>query len=92
MGNTAKRKISVTLPDLLLEEVDTLASSLNRSRSEIITQMLRQYLRERKSVELKEQLKKGYLEMGDLNLTIAENSLLSDENTCEIYEQFLENC
>lgn len=92
MENSAKRKISVTLPDLLLEEVDTLASSLNRSRSEIIAQMLRQYLREKKSVELKEQLKKGYLEMGELNLTIAENSLLSDEYTCEIYEQFLENC
>ena len=91
MENSAKRKISVTLPDLLLDEIDTLASSLNRSRSELITTVLTQYLRERKSVELEEQLKKGYLEMGNINLNIAENSLLSDESAYEIYEEFLEN-
>ena len=89
MKSSEKRKISVTLPDLLLEEVDTLASSLNRSRSELITMALKKYLNEKKSVEIKEQLKKGYLEMGDINLSIAENSLLSDESAYEIYEEFL---
>ncbi len=91
MENQAKRKVSVTLPDLLLEEVDTLASSLNRSRSEIIAIVLKQYLKERKSVELKEHLKKGYLEMSEINLNIAENSLLSDECAYEIYEEYLES-
>ena len=91
MENQAKRKISVTLPDLLLEEVDGLASSLNRSRSELIAAALKQYLKERKSIELKEQLKKGYFEMGDINLSIAENSLLSDECAYKIYEEYLES-
>ena len=91
MENQAKRKISVTLPDLLLEEVDDLASSLNRSRSELIAAALKQYLKERKSIELKEQLKKGYFEMGDINLSIAENSLLSDECAYKIYEEYLES-
>ena len=91
MENPAKRKISVTLPDLLLEEVDTLASSLNRSRSELIAAVLSQYLKERKSIELKEHLKKGYLEMSDINLNIAEKSLLSDECAYEIYEKYLES-
>lgn len=91
MESQAKRKISVTLPDLLLEEVDTLASSLNRSRSEIIAIVLNQYLKERKSVELKERLKKGYLEMSEINLNIAQNSLLSDECAYEIYEEYLES-
>ena len=89
MNNSAKCKISVTLPDLLLEELDTMASSLNRSRSEVVTLALKQYLNEKKSVELKEQLKKGYLEMGDINLNLAEKSLLSDERAYEIYEEFL---
>ena len=89
MESSAKRKISVILPDLLLDEIDTLASSLNRSRSELISSVLKQYLKERKSVELEEQLKKGYLEMGDINLDIAENSLLSDESAYEIYEEYL---
>ena len=89
MKSSEKRKISVTLPDLLLDEVDTLASSLNRSRSELITMALKKYLNEKKSVEIKEQLKKGYLEMGDINTSIAEDSLLSDESAYEIYEEFL---
>ena len=90
MKSSAKRKISVTLPDLLLEEVNVLASSLNRSRSELIRAALIQYLRDKKKTELKEQLKKGYLEMGDINISIAENSLLSDESAYEIYEEFLD--
>ena len=34
-------------------------------------------------------MKKGYLEMSEINLDLAEESLLSDENACEIYEKFL---
>ena len=34
-------------------------------------------------------MKKGYLEMGRINLSLAEDSLLSDESACEIYEEFL---
>ncbi len=89
MKSTAQRKISVTLPDLLVTEVDALASSFNRSRSELIALAVKRYIGETRKIELKEQLKKGYLEMGDINLSIAENSLLSDESAYEIYEEFL---
>ena len=89
MKGTAQKKISVTLPDLLVTEVDILASSFNRSRSELIALALKRYISETRKIELKEQLKKGYLEMGDINLSIAENSLLSDESAYEIYEEFL---
>ena len=89
MKNEARRKISVTLPDLLVTELDTLASSFNRSRSEFVALAVRRYINETRKTELKEQLKKGYLEMGELNLSIAEDSLLSDERACEIYEEFL---
>ena len=89
MKGTAQRKISVTLPDLLVTEVDALASSFNRSRSELIALAVKRYISETRKIELKEQLKKGYLEMGDINLSIAQNSLLSDESAYEIYEEFL---
>ena len=89
MKSTAQRKISVTLPDLLVTEVDALASSFNRSRSELIALAVKRYISETRKIELKEQLKKGYLEMGDINLSIAESSLLSDESAYEIYEEFL---
>ena len=89
MKSTARRKISVTLPDLLVTEVDALASSFNRSRSELIALAVKRYVSETRKIELNEQMKKGYLEMGDINLSIAENSLLSDESAYKIYEEFL---
>ena len=92
MNSTAKRKISVTLPDFLVEEADRIASSLNRSRSEIIALAIDKYVKETRKIELKEQMKKGYLDMGRINLSLAEDSLLSDESACEIYEDFLSEC
>jgi len=89
MKSSAQRKISVTLPDFLVEETDRIASSLNRSRSELIALAVSSYIRESKRIESKEQMKKGYLEMGRINLSLAEESLLSDESACEIYEEFL---
>ena len=83
------RTISVALPDLLVKEIDEIALTRNRSRSEIMALAVKQYVDERKKIELKEQMKKGYLEMSKINLDLAEESLLSDENACEIYEKFL---
>lgn len=57
--------------------------------SEILKTALKRCTSERKKVEIKEQMKKGYIEMGDINLEIAEKSLLSDESAYEIYEDFL---
>ena len=89
MEEKAQRKISVTLPDCLVEETDRIASSLNRSRSEFIALAVENFIKENRKIELKEQMKKGYLEMGKINLAFAEDSLLSDESACEIYEEFL---
>ena len=89
MEEKAQREISVTLPDFLVEETDTIASSLNRSRSEFIALAVKNYINEYKKIEKKEQMKKGYLEMGKINLSLAESALLSDESACKIYEDFL---
>lgn len=89
MKNTQQSEISVTLPDLLVEEMDSLASSLNRSRSEFISLAVKKYIEETRKIELKEQMKKGYLEMGEINLELAQDSLLSDESACVICEKFL---
>lgn len=89
MKNTAQKEISVTLPELLVEEMDNIASTLNRSRSEFIALAVGKYISETKKIESREQMKKGYLEMGRINLELAENSLVSDESACVIYEKFL---
>ena len=89
MEKEAQRRISVTLPDFLVEEADIIASSLDRSRSEIVALAVKNYISEYKKIEQKEQMKKGYLEMGKINLSLAASSLLSDESALEIYEDFL---
>ena len=92
MEKKAQRRISVTLPDFLVEETDRIASSLNRSRSEFIALAVSHYINENRKIELKEQMKKGYLDMGRINLSLAEDSLLSDESAYKVYEEFLSEC
>lgn len=89
MDKATQSSISVTLPDVLVEEMDRISSSLNRTRSEFVAQAVKNYVKEIRRIEEKEQMKKGYLEMGGINLELAENSLLSDESACVIYEKFL---
>lgn len=89
MDKEVQRRISLSLPELLIEEIDEIAISNGQSRNNIIASALKQYVRERQRVELKSQMKKGYLEMSNINLDIASESLLSDESALNIYEEFL---
>ena len=89
MDKEAQRRISLSLPELLIEEIDKFAKSDGQSRNKLIVMAIKQYVCERRRIELKNQMKKGYLEMGDINLDIATESLLSDESALNIYEEFL---
>jgi len=89
MDKEAQRRISLLLPELLVEELADIAGEKGKSRNELIMLVLRQYVRERRRIELKSQMKKGYLEMSNINLSIASESLLSDESALNIYEEFL---
>jgi CopG family transcriptional regulator/antitoxin EndoAI len=76
----ASKRIIVTISDIHLSEVDHFTALENRNRSEIVREAIKFYLQERKREMLIEQMKKGYLEMAPINLTIAaESSSLEDE-------------
>jgi CopG family transcriptional regulator/antitoxin EndoAI len=86
------KRILVSLPESLLEEVDILAAMENRNRSEFIREAMRLYIRERKKMKIRESMKKGYLEMGTINAELAEMSLTA-ENECFLrYERKLKKC
>ena len=89
MKNQAQRKISVTLPEELIRETDELAKSDKVSRSEIITLAMKQFFREKRRIESKENMKCGYLQMAEINLDIAAESVASDESAYKVYEDFL---
>ena len=87
-----QRKILVSLSDALLEEADIIAKNNNMNRSEFIRTAMKLYIREQKKASLYEKMKKGYLEMADINLQLSDECYLTDcEQLCN-YEAKLSEC
>lgn len=82
---TAK-KVELELPESLLNEVDSIAERENISRNELLEHAMRFFLEEREKRALRSDMIKGYQEMAELNLKIAEeffyaeNDLLDNES------------
>ncbi|SEF60397.1 CopG family transcriptional regulator / antitoxin EndoAI [Caloramator fervidus] len=66
------KKILVSLPENLLDEVDEYASETYKNRSQFIREAIISYIKERKRIEMIENMKKGYLEMAKINIELAE--------------------
>ena len=82
---TSKR-IIISISDMLLSEVDSFTVLEKRNRSEIVRDAIKFYLEERKKELMIEQMKKGYLEMAPINLTIACESSSLEEDTLAWHE------
>jgi CopG family transcriptional regulator/antitoxin EndoAI len=67
----ASKRIIITVPENLLCEVDHITEDECKNRSQVVREAIILYLSERKKVLMKEQMKKGYLEMAEINLTLA---------------------
>ncbi len=86
------KRIMISLPDSLLEEIDGIVSIEKRNRSEFIREAMKLYIRERKKIQIMEELKRGYREMGNLNVALSEIGIESDfEELCD-YEAKLTGC
>lgn len=68
----ATRRIVVTVPEPLLQQVDGLAAMERINRSALIREAVRIYVEERKKRDMRERMRRGYQEMGRINLTLAE--------------------
>lgn len=86
------KKVLITVPDALLAQVDSVASSENINRSEFVREAMKMYLREKKKQSVAEQMKKGYQEMADINLNIAKMCFDADEQEFAAYEEKLAEC
>ncbi|HLR34481.1 MAG TPA: ribbon-helix-helix protein, CopG family [Tissierellales bacterium] len=80
------KRIMVSLPDSLLEEVDFIVSMEEKNRSEFIREAMKLYIREKRKVEMCEELKNGYKEMSQINLSLAEMGFEQDMVELDIYE------
>ncbi|WP_165763898.1 CopG family ribbon-helix-helix protein [Halalkalibacter urbisdiaboli] len=73
------KRIVVSLPQHLLNEVDGLIKQENVNRSEIISKATKMYLRERKKSQIRETMQQGYMEMAKINLNLASEAFLAEE-------------
>lgn len=86
------KRIMVSLPNSLLEEVDFIVSMEKKNRSEFVKEAMKLYIREKRKVEVSERLRDGYLEMSQINLTLAEVGFEQDMMELNIYEARLTGC
>lgn len=87
-----QKKILISLPDTLLSEVDEFIRSEKLNRSEFVREAMKLYIKERRRIEIREKMKKGYEEMGKINLKFAEMCFEADCMQCFQYERKLAEC
>jgi CopG family transcriptional regulator/antitoxin EndoAI len=83
------KRIMISLPESLLAEVDGIISVEKRNRSEFIREALNSILHERRKKGIYEQMRKGYLEMAQLNLSIARELFYTEQEAQKYYEEVM---
>ncbi len=85
MHNKSNEKIEFTLPDSLISEVDYIVNMENSNREDFAKAAFQFYITQKKKIDFKEYMIKGYKEMGQINLSLAElgmtNEISSDDSS-----------
>lgn len=83
----SSKRIMISLPNSLLQEVDGLVAVEKMNRSQLIREAMRLYLEERRKRDLRERMKKGYQEMARINLALAEEALFLDHESLDLAQK-----
>lgn len=83
------KRIMISLPDYLLDEVDGIVALEKKNRSEFIREAMKLYIEERKKRYLREQMRIGYQEMASINLALAQESIKSEDEAQVLFEKAL---
>ena len=86
------KRIMISLPESLLAEVDDVVTLENRNRSEFIREAINSVLHERRKRGIREQMRRGYQEMAQLNLAIAKELFSTEEEVPLVYEEANVEC
>ncbi len=81
------KKVLISVPKPLLEEVDLICSSEKSNRSEFVREAMKCYLAEKRKISQKEQLARGYQEMADLNLELSDMYFAAENEAFSDYEK-----
>lgn len=77
------KRIMISIPNSLLQEVDGIVAMEKLSRSQFVREAMRLYIEDRKRKAVRDMMRKGYQEMANINLALAEEGLSAD---VEVYE------
>jgi CopG family transcriptional regulator/antitoxin EndoAI len=86
VSESISTEILVRLPQQLLTELDGFAETENMNRNELIYRATKMYLKERKKRQIRESMRRGYMEMAKINLEIASEAIQAEyeaEHTVE---------
>ena len=72
------KRIMISIPDGLLQEVDGIVATEKLSRSHFVREAMRLYIEDRNRKALQDMMRRGYEEMANINLTLAEEWLTAD--------------
>ncbi|MFA5535855.1 MAG: ribbon-helix-helix protein, CopG family [Bacillota bacterium] len=86
------KRIMISIPEQLLEEVDGLVSMEKRNRSEFIREATKLYIAEKKRRRLRDQMKQGYQEMAQINLKLATENYEIENEVQGYFEERLAEC
>ncbi|WEG12529.1 antitoxin endoai [Pullulanibacillus sp. KACC 23026] len=82
----SSEEIKVRLPQHLLQEIDGMARLDNLNRNDFLSQAVSSYLKERNKRQIREAMRQGYMEMAKINLNLASEAFIAEEeaeNTLE---------
>jgi CopG family transcriptional regulator/antitoxin EndoAI len=83
------KRIMISLPDSLLQEVDGIVNRETGNRSEFIREAVKLLIAERQRRGKLDWYRIGYERVGKLNRTLAEDGLAVDYGDLENYENYL---
>ncbi|MCX7779999.1 MAG: ribbon-helix-helix protein, CopG family [Negativicutes bacterium] len=77
------KRIMISIPNSLLQEVDGIIAMEKLSRSQFVREAMRLYIEDRKRKAVRDLMKKGYQEMAIINLSLAEEGLMAETEVLE---------
>ena len=86
---SSTKRIMISLPQHLLQEVDGMVQQDNSNRSEFIRNAMKLYLKERKKRLIREMMQRGYKEMAKINLNMASEAFLAEEEADDTLDQLV---
>lgn len=82
----SSQEIVIKLPENVVKELDQLGKNEDCDRNDLIYQATKMYLQEKKKRDIRELMRRGYVEMAKINLNIASEAFQAEEeaeNTLE---------